>query len=77
MIIKGFQNTPKKISILGEPDVELKMKNAGGAPWNNVPPTRFLAWPDEVEIGLGRVVKVELAEAIDLYTGKSGKISQN
>jgi len=53
------------------------MKNVGGAAWNGVPPTRFLNVPDELEMGLGRVVKVELDQPIDLYTGKSGKISQN
>jgi len=77
LMLKGLQNTPEKISVLGEPDLELKVKNAGGAPWNQVPPTRFINVPDELEIGFGRVLKVELAEPIDLYTGKSGKIEQN
>lgn len=77
LMLKGLQNTPAKISILGAPEAKVKLKSAGGAAWNNVPPTRFLSWPDEVEIGLGRVVKIELDEQIDLYTGQSGKISQN
>ncbi|VGO19222.1 alpha-L-fucosidase [Pontiella sulfatireligans] len=77
LMLKGLQNTPKKISVLGAPDAEVNIKNAGGAPWNNVPPSRFLDVPDDLDIGLGRVIKVELDEAIDLYTGKSGKISQN
>jgi alpha-L-fucosidase len=77
LMLKGLQNTPARITVLGSPESEVTMKNAGGAPWNRVPPTRFLRLPDELEIGLGRVLKVELDEAIDLYTGKSGKISQN
>jgi alpha-L-fucosidase len=77
LMLKGLQNTPKKITVLGSPEIEVTLKNAGGAPWNKVPPTRFLKVPDELEIGLGRVLKIELDESIDLYTGKSGKISQN
>lgn len=77
LMVKGLQNTPGRISILGAPDAKVTMKNVGGASWNKVPPTRFLSWPDVVEIGLGRVLKLELEEPIDLYKGKSGKISQN
>jgi alpha-L-fucosidase len=77
LMLKGLQNTPRKISVLGAPEVELKIKNAGGAPWNKVPPTRFVEVPDNLKIGFGRVLKVELDEPIELYTGKSGKISQN
>ena len=77
LMLKGLKNTPSRITALGAPELEIKMKNAGGAPWNGVPPTRFLDIPDELEMGLGRVLKVELDEPIDLYTGKSGKISQN
>ncbi len=77
LMLKGLQNTPKKITVLGSPDIKVTMKNAGGAPWNKVPPTRFLNVPDNLDVGLGRVIKVELDEEIDLYTGKSGKISQN
>ena len=77
LMLKGLQNTPARISVLGDPEIEITMKNAGGAPWNKVPPTRFLKVPDELEIGMGRVLKVELDEPIELYTGKSGKISQN
>jgi len=77
LMLKGLQNTPKKISVLGSPEIKIAMKNVGGAPWNKVPPTRFLDVPDELEIGLGRVLKIELNEPIDLYTGKSGTISQN
>ncbi len=77
LMLKGVQNTPRKISVLGEPGVVLKVKNAGGASWSKVPPTRFIDVPDGIEIGLGRVVKIELDEPINLYTGKSGKISQN
>jgi alpha-L-fucosidase len=77
LMLKGLHNTPRSITVLGSPEIKVTMKNAGGAPWNNVPPTRFLKVPDTMEIGLGRVIKVELNEPIDLYTGKSGKISQN
>jgi len=77
LMLKGLQNNPKKISVLGSPEIKINMKNVGGAAWNKVPPTRFLKVPDELEMGLGRVLKVELEEPIDLYTGKSGKISQN
>lgn len=77
LMLKGLQNTPKKISVLGSPEMNIAVKNAGGAPWNKVPPTRFLNVPDELEIGHGRVLKIELDEPIDLYTGKSGTISQN
>ena len=77
LMLKGLQNTPRSITVLGSPEIKVTMKNAGGAPWNKVPPTRFLKIPDELAIGLGRVLKLELDEPIDLYTGKSGKISQN
>jgi len=77
LMLKGLQNTPTQISVLGSPEIKVTMKNAGGAPWNKVPPTRFLKVPDELDIGLGRVLKIELDEEIELYTGKSGNISQN
>ena len=77
LMIKGLKNNPKKITLLGSPEIKITSKNVGGAAWNGVPPTRFLNLPDELEVGLGRVVKVELDQPIDLYTGKSGKISQN
>jgi len=77
LMLKGLQNKPRKITVLGSPEIKVTIKNVGGAAWNGVPPTRFLKIPDELKIGLGRVVKLELDEPIDLYTGKSGKISQN
>jgi alpha-L-fucosidase len=77
LMLKGLYNEPRKISVLGSPEIKISTRNVGGASWNKVPPTRFLNVPDELEIGLGRVLKVELSEPIDLYTGKSGKISQN
>ncbi|MHC5068418.1 MAG: alpha-L-fucosidase [Planctomycetota bacterium] len=77
LMIKGLQNNPSKITVLGHDDVVLKDRRAGGAAWNKVPPTRFIEWPADLDIGTGAVVKIELAEPIDLYKGKSGLISHN
>jgi len=77
LMIKGLQNNPKKISLVGDPRVQLKERRVGGASWNHIPPTRFIDFPEGVKIGLGRVVKIELAKPIDLYKGKSGAIEQN
>jgi len=77
LMLKGLQNTPKKIGVLGAPELKITQKNVGGASWNGVPPTRFLKVPDELEIGLGRVLKVELDEPVELYVGHSGTISAN
>jgi alpha-L-fucosidase len=77
IMIKGFQNTPKSITVLGADNSELKMKGVGGAAWKKVPPTSFITFPDTIDIGLGRVIKIEFNEKIDLYTGKSGAIEQN
>ena len=77
LMIKGLKNNPARISVLGEPGLHLKERRVGGAPWNHVPPTRFIEVPDTLQIGHGRVVKIELDKPIELYQGKSGAISQN
>lgn len=77
LMIKGLQNTPKSITVLGGVGTQLEMKNVGGAPWKKVPPTRFLIFPDNIEMGLGRIIKLEFEEEINLYTGYSGAIEQN
>jgi len=76
LMVKGLRNKPKSITVLGDTR-QLKMKNAGGAPWHNVPPTRFIYLPDDIDMGYGRIVKIELNEKLDLYKGKSGAIEQN
>ena len=77
LMLKGLQNNPKKISLLGDSSIQLKERQVGGADWNHIPPTRFIDFPKGVKIGLGRVVKIELDQPIDLYKGKSGAIEQN
>jgi len=78
LLLKGLRNKATSITILGDTKQrELTFKNAGGAPWLKIPPTRFLSFPDDIEIGYGRVVKLEFDEPIDLYTGHSGAIEQN
>jgi len=78
LLVKGLRNKATSITILGDTEQrELTFKNAGGAPWLKIPPTRFLSFPDDIEIGYGRVVKLEFDEPIDLYTGHSGAIEQN
>jgi alpha-L-fucosidase len=77
LMLKGVQNTPENISVLGSPEVKITVRNVGGAPWNRVPPTRFLEVPESLEIGAGRVIKITFDQPIELYTGTSGKISQN
>lgn len=78
LLLKGLRNEATSITILGDTENRsLKFKNAGGAGWLNIPPTRFLSFPDDIEMGFGRVVKLEFEEPIDLYTGHSGAIEQN
>ena len=77
LMIKGLQNKAKSITVLGEDHTQLKIKNVGGAPWKKVPPTRFIKVPNNIELGYGRVIKIEFNEEIELYTGKSGVIEQN
>lgn len=78
MLIKGLKNKVKRITILGDvQQSQLQFKNVGGAPWNDIPPSKFLYFPDSIKIGYGRVVKLELNEEIKLYTGSSGAIEQN
>jgi len=77
VMLKGLKNKPKSVSVLGASEARVRVRDVGGADWNGVPPTRFFEWPADVEIGTGRVLRIELAEPIDLYRGKSAAISQN
>ena len=43
----------------------------------NIPPVLFITLPENLDVGFGTVVKIELNEPISLYTGSSGAIEQN
>jgi alpha-L-fucosidase len=76
LLLKGLISKPKKISLLSTGE-ELHADFVGGASWAGVPPVIFITLPQELKVGYGTVVKIELEEPIKLYTGHSGAIEQN
>jgi len=76
LLFKGLINNPKRITLLSD-GRELKSERVGGAPWSHVPGSLFVTVPQDIDIGYGVVVKIELDEPIKLYTGESGAIEQN
>jgi alpha-L-fucosidase len=76
LLFKGLINNPKRITLLSD-GRELKSERVGGAPWSHVPGALFITVPQEIDIGYGVIVKIELDEPIKLYTGESGAIEQN
>jgi alpha-L-fucosidase len=76
LLLKGLVNRPKKITLLSSGQ-ELHADFVGGAAWAHVPPVLFITLPQNLEIGYGTVVKIELDEPIQLYTGHSKAIEQN
>jgi alpha-L-fucosidase len=76
LLLKGLRNKPKKISLMSTGE-ELKAEPVGGASWMNIPPVLFITLPENLDVGFGTVVKIELNEPISLYTGSSGAIEQN
>jgi len=76
ILFKGLINTPKQISLLATGE-SLNYERIGGAPWLNVPGVLFINTPENLKVGHGTVVKIELNEPLKLYTGSSGAIEQN
>ena len=76
LVFKGLKSKIKKVSLLNDGRA-LKAEAVGGAAWSGVPPVYFLTVPDDVDVGYGFVVKMELEEPIELYVGKSGAIESN
>jgi alpha-L-fucosidase len=76
LLIKGLCTKVSKATVVGN-EGDLNHKHLGGAPWLNVPGTTWIEFPENIEIGNGRVVKLELENEIEIYRGKSGAIEQN
>ena len=68
IMLKGLLSKPSRISILGAEDAEFETRRIGGRPHKKLAPTRFISFPENVEIGHGRVVKLEFKEPIVLTT---------
>lgn len=74
---KGVHNKIKNITLLHTGE-ELPAKISGGAPWNNIPGTLWIDLKEEQMHPLGAtVIKVEVEDSLELYTGTGQAITYN
>ena len=67
-MLKGLLNKPARIRILGEEDPEFETRTIGGMLHKKRAPMRFISFPEEVEIGTGRVVALDFDEPFEFST---------
>jgi alpha-L-fucosidase len=76
LIVKGLKSKVMRVSVLGE-EGELPFKRQCGATWADAPLTLWIDVPQDLEMGCGRVIKLELDKEIQIYRGAVGQITQN
>ncbi len=74
--VKGIRNPIKAVSILSSGQ-KLTHQKIGGASWMNLPGILWIDVPEQYLDPNATVIKIELEEALDLYSGKGSAISVN
>ena len=74
--LKGLRSKVKKISVLATGQ-ELSYRFMGGAPWLNIPGVLWIDLPREYCDPVATVLKIELAEELDLYREEGQTITHN